>query len=218
MPTSSDGIIEITLPPRALLDSLPDGVARGCTYTLRDAEHILRHALSILVVIKGVVVQEARSQASLLYGQGTVWFLDALQNLSAILINWPTPLGVSLAPVLQASIDVVEAYKPSCSPDSALYHKGCATLSLVCAEFFHNPTALLAEDEDGVSLRRTLCFALVHLAGAVADHAPTSRLTTSGLLPLAHRLISENPVIGAGTDVWVRSSYLSSQHFSTNVA
>ncbi|KAL2181037.1 phosphatidyl inositol 3-kinase-like protein [Thermothelomyces heterothallicus CBS 202.75] len=202
LPGSSESTIEIRLPPRALLDALPDGAARGCTYTLRDAEHLLRHALSILVVIKGVVVQEPGSQASLLYGQDTVWFLDALQTLGAILTNWPTPLGVSLAPVLQASIDVVEAYRLSRSPDSALYHKGCATLSLVCAEFLRNPPALLAQDDDGVSLRRTLCFALIHLASALADHAPTSRLITSGLLPLAHRLISENPVIGTGTDVW----------------
>ncbi|KAL2158380.1 hypothetical protein VTH06DRAFT_4428 [Thermothelomyces fergusii] len=199
---SSESAIQITLPPRTLLDSLPDGVARGCTYTLRDAEHLLRHALSILVVIKGVVAQDPGSQASLLYEKDIVWFLDTLQTLGAILINWPTPLGVSLAPMLQASIDVVEAYKPSRSPDLALYHKGCATLSLVCAEFFHNPPALLTEDDDGISLRRTLCSALIHLANASADHAPTSRLIMSGLLPLAHRLISENPAFGTDTDVW----------------
>jgi serine/threonine-protein kinase ATR len=84
-----------------------------------------------------------------------------------------------------------------------LYHKANATLALVCANFFQNPSQLLAEDEDCSSLRRVLCFALVHLAKASADYGPTSRLVASGLLASAQRLVLENSVVGSGTDIWV---------------
>ena len=84
-----------------------------------------------------------------------------------------------------------------------LYHKANATLALVCANFFQNPSQLLAEDEDGSSLRSVLCFALLHLAKASADYGPTSRLVASGLLASAQRLVLENSVVGSGTDIWV---------------
>ncbi|KAK4042470.1 hypothetical protein C8A01DRAFT_44486 [Parachaetomium inaequale] len=207
IPSPGEKSIEIKLPPKALLDALPDGAPRGCTFILRDAEHALRHALSMLAIIKGVVIQKPKTQASLLYGQNLVWLLDTLQPLSSILVNFPTPLGVGLTTLLQICIDLAQFHSTTRGSDSVLCHKASAPLVLVCADFLQNPQPLLAEDEDGVSLRRLLCFALVQLTKASADHAPTSRLTASGLLPLVQRLVSENPMVGAGTDLWATASY-----------
>jgi serine/threonine-protein kinase ATR len=203
IPSPGEKSVEIKLPPKALLDTLPDGTPRGCTFILRDAEHALRHALSILAMIKGVIIQKPETQASLLYGQNLVWLLDTLQPLSSIVVNFPTPLGVGLVALLQISVDLAQSHSSFRGSDSVLCHKASAALVLVCADFLQNFHPLLAEDEDGVSLRRSLCFALVQLTKASADHAPTSRLIASGLLPLAQRLVSENPMVGTGTDLWV---------------
>jgi len=194
---------EIKLPPEAFLETLPNGAPRGCTFSLRDAEHAIRHALSLLAIIKGAIASND-SQALLLYGQNLVWLLDTLQPLSSILVSWPTPLGVGLAPLVQIAVDLAEAHASFLRPDDAvLYHKVSAALALVCSDLLQNPKPLLAEDEDGVSLRRTFCFALLQLAKASVDHAPTSRLVASGLLASAQELVSENSIVGTDTDVWV---------------
>lgn len=158
--------------------------------------------MSLLAIIKGAVVSQ-EGQAPIIYGQNLVWLLDTLQPLSSILVTHPTPLGVGLAPVLQIATDLAEPHSGARGSDSVLYHKASAALALVCADFLQNPQRLLVEDEDGASLRRVLCFALVQLAKSSTDHAPTSRLIASGLLGLAQRLASENLIVGTGTDVWV---------------
>jgi serine/threonine-protein kinase ATR len=156
-----------------------------------------------LTIIKGVVISESAPQALLLYGQSMVWLMDTLQSLSSILVTWPAPLGADLASVLQIATEVTESRNGSHGPDDALYHKASAALVGVCAEFLQNHKPLLAEDEDGASLRRRFCLALIQLAKAAAEHAPTSRLIASGLLASAQRLISEHPIAGDGTDIWV---------------
>jgi serine/threonine-protein kinase ATR len=158
--------------------------------------------MSLLAIIKGAVVSQ-EGQAPFLYGQNLVWLLDTLQPLSLILATYPTPLGFGLAPVLQIAIDLAEPHSSARGSDSVLYHKASATLALVCADFLQNPQPLLVEDEDGLSLRRVLCFAFIQLAKSSVDHAPTARLIASGLLDFAQQLVSENPIVGAGTDLWV---------------
>lgn len=158
--------------------------------------------MGILEIIKGVI-HKPEAQASVLYGQTLVWFLDTLQPLSSILLNWPTPLGIELDPVLQIAIDLADPRIGSHGPESVLYHKACAALALVCADFCQTPQSLLTEDDEGVSHRRTFCSALILLAKASTDHAPTSRLVVSALLPSAQRLVSENHVVGDGSDTWV---------------
>ena len=158
--------------------------------------------MSLLAIIKGAVIS-AESQASLLYRQNLVWLLDTLQPLHSILVSWPTPFGVGLAPALQAAVDLAEAHISARGPDAVLHHKASAALTLVCSDFVQHPKLLLAEDEDGASLRRVFCFSLLRLAEAAADYAPTSRLIASGLTFFAQRLVSENPIVGIDTDVWV---------------
>jgi serine/threonine-protein kinase ATR len=159
--------------------------------------------VGILEIIKGVI-HKPEAQASLLYGQTLVWLLDTLQPLNSILLSWPTPLGIDLDLVLQIAIDLADSHIGSHGPESVLYHKASAALVLVCADFCQTPQSLLTEDDEGVSHSRTFCSALIFLAKASTDHAPTSRLVVSGLLPSAHRLVSENPAVGDGTDTWVR--------------
>ncbi|KAK4155321.1 hypothetical protein C8A00DRAFT_42044 [Chaetomidium leptoderma] len=202
-PSSRETPTETKLPPKPFLETLPGGVPRGCTFTLPDADHALRHAMSMLAIIKDVVISKSESQPSLLFGQDLVWVLDTLQPLSSILVSWPTPLGIGLAPVLKMAIDLAEPRSGTRCSDLVLYHKASAALALVCADFLHSPQLLLADDEDGVSLRRAFCFALIRLAKTATDHAPTSRLIASGFLIAAQRLVSENPIVGDGTDVWL---------------
>lgn len=203
MQPSRESPVEIKLPPDALFETLLDTVPQGCTFTLPDAEHALRHATSLLTILKNVILPKNESHASLLYGQNLVWLLDSLQSLSSILAVWPTSLGVGSAPVVQMALDLAEAHATFRGTEATLYHKANSVLALVCADFFQNPSRLLAEDEDGLSLRRVLCVALIHLAKATADHEPTSRLVASGLLASAQRVVSENAIIGSGTDLWV---------------
>ncbi|KAH6630423.1 phosphatidyl inositol 3-kinase-like protein [Chaetomium sp. MPI-SDFR-AT-0129] len=200
-------LADIKLPPQAFFDTLPVNAFPGCTFTLRDSEHALRHALSLLRVIASVLMEKPGSRPFLVYGQHTVSLLDTLQPLCSILVAWPTPVGVGLAPLLQTAIDLAKSQDVSRVPESVLCHKANAALVLVCAELLLDPHLLLADGEDGASLRNTYCVALVHLAGASIKHAPTSRLVVSGLLPLAQRVVSENPLLGVETDVW-RSVHL----------
>ncbi|KAJ4298728.1 serine/threonine-protein kinase M1 [Collariella sp. IMI 366227] len=45
---------DIRLPPQAFLENLPDGAPRGCTYTLPNTEHALRHAMSLMAILKSM--------------------------------------------------------------------------------------------------------------------------------------------------------------------
>jgi serine/threonine-protein kinase ATR len=198
--------MEIKLPPKAFLESFSDGTPRGCTFALRDAEQAARHAISLLAIIRATVISKSDSRASLLYGQDLVWLLDSLQSWASALTSWPTSLGFSLDTILQITIDLVEAHSVSRDSDMVLYHKAGAVLALVCTDLSQNPKSLLAEDEDGVTLRRVFCLALLWLGRASHDHVPTSRLVASSLIPSAHRLVLENPLVGEGTDVWVGSA------------
>ena len=191
------------MPPNAFFETLPDGAPRGCSFTLTEAEHVLRHGMSILTIIKNVTLSKTESQASLLYGQSLAWLLDSFQTLSSLLPTWTTPLRVGLATVVQGALDLAEAHRTSDGIESTLYHKANATLTLVCADFCQTPSHFLADDEDGASLKHAFCCALIHLAKASADHEPTSRLVASGLLAYAQRLVLENPAVGSGTDLWV---------------
>ncbi|KAK4102952.1 phosphatidyl inositol 3-kinase-like protein [Parathielavia hyrcaniae] len=202
VPSLHERPIEIKLPPKPFLEALPDGVPRGCSFTLTDAEHAIRHAVSLLIVIKSVAASRSTPQVSLLYGQTVVWLLDTLQPLTSILVNWPIPVGVGIGHILQMVTDLVEAHSDTHGSDQALYHKAGAALVTVCANLLQDPEQLLAEDEDSVCLRRRFCCALVQLARAAAQHAPTSRLIASGLITSAQRLASEHSVAGTGTDIW----------------
>ncbi len=143
-------------------------------------------------------------QASLLYRRDVVWVLDILQPLISVLISRPTLLGVGLGPVLQIAVDLAEAHAGVRGPDAVLYHKANAALALGCSDLLQHPKPLLADDEDGLFLRRVFSSALLQLAKASTQHAPTSRLVSSGLVALAQRLVLENSIVGADTDLWVR--------------
>ncbi|KAL2129067.1 hypothetical protein VTI74DRAFT_8282 [Chaetomium olivicolor] len=192
---------DLKLPPQAFLEALPGGVPRGCTYTLPDAEHALRHAMSLLAILKSIVMSKM-PQMSLLYRQNLVWLLDTLQPLSSVLVSWSMPLGVSMAPILQTAIDLVEAQSSLPRSEEVLHYKASTALALVVNGFLQSPKSLLAEDDDGLLLRRVFASALVHVAKASHDHASISRLVASGLMASAHRLVSENTIVGTGTDVW----------------
>lgn len=193
---------KLKLPPREFLEALPDHVPHGCSYTLPNAEHALRHAMSLLVIVKGAVISPELNPR-MLYSQHLVWLLDTLQTFSSIIVAWPTPLGVGLGPVLQTAMNLAEVHSSSRRLDAVLYHKASAVLVLVCTSFLQHPKPLLAEDEEGTSLRRVFCLALVRLSKASHDHEPTSRLVASGFLPLAQRMVFDNGLVGEGTDVWV---------------
>lgn len=194
---------EIKLPPKAFFETSSDAGYRGCYFTLPDAEHAIRHAMSLFAIIKNVILSKSEPRASFLYGQHLVWLLDSMQSLTSILAALPIPLAVGPASLFQMAVDLAEAGSDLRGTEAVLYHKANAALVLVCADFAQNPARLLAEDEDGASLRRVLALALGHLAKASADHGPTSRLVASGLLASARRLVSENPIVGPGTDIWV---------------
>ncbi|KAL2269062.1 hypothetical protein VTJ83DRAFT_3908 [Remersonia thermophila] len=202
-PASRDRPVDLKLPPRTLLESLPDGPPRGCSFTITEEEHALRHALSMASIIKGVVVGGEDAQVASFYGQHLVWLLDTLPFLSSVAVTWPTPLGAAgLVPALQIAVDVAAARARLPVPNPAVADKPSIALALVCSEFLHHPQPLLAEDEDGVSLRQALATALVQLAEASANHAPTCNMVTSAIGPLVQRLVAENSVVGEGTDVW----------------
>lgn len=197
------------LPPEAFYETLPHGAPRPCKFKIRDAEHAIRHAMSLLAITKGLAIS-ANPQALLLYGQTTVWLLDILQSITPMLVSWPTPLGVGLAPTLQIAVDLAEALNCAGGPDAVLYHKSNAALALACSDLLQHPKLLLSEDQEGTCLRRVFCFSLLQLTNAAVDHAPTSRLIDSSLVSSAQRLVSENPIVGMDTDVWVGAARLTS--------
>ncbi|KAK4125293.1 phosphatidyl inositol 3-kinase-like protein [Parathielavia appendiculata] len=202
VPSPHERPVEIKLPPKPFLEALADGAPRGCSFALTDAEHAIRHAVSLLTVIKGAVTSKSTTQAFLLYGQTQVWLLDTLQPLSSILVTWPTLVGVTFGHILEIATDLVEAHSDTHGSYQAVYHKASAVLVAVCAHLLQNPKPFLAEDDDSISLRRRFCFAFIQLAKAAAKHAPTSRLIACGLITPAQRLASEHSVAGAGTDIW----------------
>jgi len=204
----------ITLPPKAFFETWNASAPRTCTFTIPDAEHALRHAVSLATIIADVAISRTHEiQRVSPHDQQLTFLLDFLQSLSSLLAAWPTPLGIGLAPVIQIPLDLAEAYSGCRRVEGVLCHKANTSLVLVCASFCEASAYLVAEDEDGASLRRVFCLALAHLAKISLNHEPTARLVTSVLLPLAQRLTSENPALGASTDVWVSSIRLPSTKY-----
>ncbi|KAK0703579.1 hypothetical protein B0T26DRAFT_658923 [Lasiosphaeria miniovina] len=136
----------IELPPQSLLQSFSDVVPQKCSYTIRRAEHAIRHASGLLSIIKNTISPKIETSTSFLLEQNLFGLLDS--------------------------------------------------------DVFEKPARLLAEVEHGLELRRVVCLALVQLAKGAIAHNPTSRMIASQLVTLSQSLVSENPLIGADTDVW----------------
>ncbi|KXX76695.1 Protein kinase rad3 [Madurella mycetomatis] len=207
VPSTRETSTEIRLPPKTFLEVVSDTVPSGCSFNLSDDEYAIRHAASLLTILKNTILSKNDSQAFFSYDQNLVWLLDTIQPLSSILATWPVPLEVGLATLVQIALDLAKAHISSRGTKSILNHKANASLALVCTDVFRDPSQFLAGNEDGSRLRRIVCLALIHLAQASVNHEPTSRLIASAFLASALRLVSENPIVGAGTDVW-RSVHL----------
>ncbi|KAK4181386.1 hypothetical protein QBC36DRAFT_366889 [Triangularia setosa] len=192
--------LEIELPPNAFLKSVSGDPILGCTFTLQGEENAIRFATSLLFIIHSAIFPGSEANVSVLYGNHPIWILDLFQPLSLLVATLPVPSDTRASRVVQMSLDLAEAYSELGATDAIFKHKANATLALVCNNMVRNPQQLLAEDSEGLDVRRVLCLAFIHLAKASVAHAPTSCIISCGLLGSAQILVMENAAVGADTD------------------
>ncbi|KAK3987423.1 hypothetical protein QBC44DRAFT_351810 [Cladorrhinum sp. PSN332] len=199
--TTSKTAAEICLPPTNFLDDFPKPLSQECSFALRGNENALRLTISLLTIIKKAVTSSSESQISLFYGHNSGWIIDSLQPLSSLVAAWPIPLEIGLAPVVGTALEFAEIYSSVDQVDIPLLDKANASLIFVCNAIIQTSQQLLSEEEQGVELRRVLCLALIHLAKISISHQSISHLIVSGLLNSARTLVSDNLILGIGTDV-----------------
>ncbi|KAK3372021.1 phosphatidyl inositol 3-kinase-like protein [Podospora didyma] len=204
MLSARDPAVTIELPPQSFLETFPNTTTRKrCFYTLKGTEHAARQAAGLLMIIKNAIHPKIAYEASYFLSHHTIWLLDSIQTLLSLLVSSPTPFGISLALIVQTSVEIAGAYQNRDVVASVMYQKANTTLAMVCGDIFDQPCELLADDENGMDLRRAVCFALVQLGRAAVADKPISGLVTSCLLTEERQhLLSTTPAVGPNTDVW----------------
>ncbi|KAK4229553.1 protein kinase rad3 [Podospora fimiseda] len=199
--TNSKPTAELSLPPASFLEDFPQPISEECTITLRGNENALRLAVSLHAVISKAVTSESESQISLFYGYNSAWIIDSLQPLSSLVAACPAPLEIGCASLVRTALKFAEIYSRVDQVDIPLLEKANASLIFVCSSIMQTPQQLLSEEVQGAELRRVLCLALIQLAKTSISHRSIAHLIVSGLLNLTRTLVSDNPIIGTGTDV-----------------
>ncbi|KAK0613105.1 phosphatidyl inositol 3-kinase-like protein [Bombardia bombarda] len=203
---------EIELPSKAFMDSLSlDFRPQGYSLTILGLEQAVHHAIGLVGIIKRTVLPQTDARLSSFYGHNLVWLLDSLETLASFQLTCPLVFDGGLASVIQMTIqlETAAARGSLVGVDSIVCHKANATLVAICSEIFKNPQQLLSNDQNGLMLRRQICLALIQVAKETLSikSEPISGLITSRLLNPAQRIVANNPIVGAETDVW-RSVYL----------
>ncbi|KAK3954844.1 phosphatidyl inositol 3-kinase [Pseudoneurospora amorphoporcata] len=209
--TDKPPTLDIQLPPDTFLRALDlddTDTPSKFSYTIRDSEHAIRHALSLFHILKTSILPAGGAEPPLLYRENIAWMMDVFQPLFSVLVDWSTQLKISLAPYVQTAISLAEA------ADDTLRPKAISVLALICAEVLDRWEQYLGEDEFGLAMRQTLSLALLHLVKEADKYRSLLQLIESRVvIPAVKFTTASLP----NSDLW-RSAMFLQQAVSADIS
>lgn len=150
---------------------------QACSFTFVDRDHAIRHADSILDILHSAAMpgRHFREQIGS-FNKHLPWLIDSFEALNEEQKRWTGHGDYAPASLLQKAIDL--AHSPFGSDDIVL-RKLDAIIVLLSADVAHH---LNQHNDSGPADKRTLAFALVHLASAATKQRPISKLVAAQLL------------------------------------
>jgi hypothetical protein len=180
--------LHLVLPLVDIKDELPkngntDTDLEGCTYTLHDADHALRHSYYLLALLVNVSSSAAGTYEATPFSQGYVaWILDGFLLLREVERAWG-PSSVAQQSDIETYMLLVRAVRSLLmSTDrllpTTLRCKGYSILARLCAELCDYPDAL-----SETSVEITFCATLLDLAANFVHLEPVAQAVRFQLLP-----------------------------------
>lgn len=163
---------------------------QGCTFSLVDEDHALRHACSLLSILRCTSTPErAFGQRVISFGKHIPWLIDSLEELSQEQQRWADGRNLSPSPLLDTAISLS---KPSFTVDRVVSHKLDAVIVLITSAMADHLVESRDESQTDGAARRIFALALVHLADAAVKSRPLSRLIVSQLLKPLDSLLAKS--------------------------
>ena len=203
------GIFELDLPPASWLQTQlgSDYTATqgGWSYAIHDTDQAFRHAIGLILVFKSMVLPTDGKIPPTCYTQYLPWLLDTLLAYSGVRCVAATTIASVSTPVLKVVLDILKAHKDIYDDfGHFIPTKTYMLLVALCSQFLDSVHLVIAENEAGITLRQTLCVAMIYLSHEALQSRNISTLVTSRLLPPLQHTVLDNPLIGYETDFWVR--------------
>lgn len=176
---------------------------QNCYYSIHGTDHAIRHALSLLSVIRNAILSREGLESDSLFAQHVIWLLDSLFALFQLRPHWRSAVDISSMDFIDFALGVASAHGNARGLNTIIYHKLYSLLALICAGVAENPKDILRDGEYGEKAKHSLCVAFIHLAKAAIKHKPISKLIKGQLLAPLKILTTENISYGPGTDFWV---------------
>lgn len=208
---------ELDVAPDQLLRMLgiadPDS-RRRCSYSVHSSKHAVRHATSLVRILKNVVdpddifsgTSKVPTTSIAPLDSHIVWLLDSLISLNQILLRCPSTADVrSVAAVDLCSqlIDVLGGTSNSNGVSEMTRQKACNVLVILCSGVAEASRELYDSGSRGPESRYIFCSALVKLARAALASKSISRTIKAQLLWPLKMLTLEHHVVGPESDFWV---------------
>ncbi len=180
--------LDLILPLVDIKDELPtncnpDNDLEGCTYALHDADHALRHASYLLVLLVDVSSSAACTYEATPFFQGYLaWILDGFVLLREAERAWG-PSSIAQQSAIDTcimSIRGVHSLLLSMGRllPTTLKCKGYSVLARLCTELCDYPDAL-----SEISVEVVFCATLLDLAANCVHHEPVAQAVRFQLLP-----------------------------------
>jgi serine/threonine-protein kinase ATR len=155
----------------------------GCTYTLHDADHALRHSYYLLVLLVDVSSSAADTYEATPFFQGYLaWILDGFLLLREVERAWGPSFAIhrSAAETCILSVRAVQSLLLSMGRllPTTLKCKGYSVLARLCTELCEYPDVL-----SETSVEIIFCTTLLDLAANSVHHEPIAQAVRFQLLP-----------------------------------
>jgi serine/threonine-protein kinase ATR len=185
-----------------------------CSYSLHSLPQAVRHAMSIVRILKSVVqpgdaslVTIRVSNASIAsFENHVVWLLDSLASLNQVLLHCQIPVDVSTLSCVEMCSQLVEVLGSDRTTDGVsemIRQKMYNVLVILCAGVAETSGELYGTHARAREYRYILSSALVKLGRAAIAFKPISRTLKAQLLWPLKTLTLEHHAVGPESDLWV---------------
>lgn len=182
--------MHLDLPEFNLVDLVPNlsafGPTQGCSFTLVDNDHALRHASSLLRILCAISVPHNQPGQSIVSSNKHVpWLLDSLEALNEEQKRWRDICPYEPVSLLHQALGLSSS---SSGLEHILSHKVDASIVLISADVAEQTIEIQDENQSQNPAGKTLALALVHLANASIGKRPIAKLIAAQLLKSLDRL------------------------------
>jgi hypothetical protein len=206
---SKDSPVDLELPSAQALERIlstdDPKLSQKIKYSVIGVPHAMQQASSLAKVLSYPLIAQEPSLCSMstLRDHGP-WLIDSWLHLRTVQKRWAHVASNPLAPFITMASELVGASDANTSELTSFQSKACIFLILLCNELVSTPLDLIRDDTTGDLARNAYCMAVMTISPLCARSQSISRLATTQLVEELLMLSMSHPIVGTGTDTWVR--------------